>query len=192
MKKLKNKDLQRITIEGFKSAKKTPITIVLDNIRSALNVGSVFRTADAFLIENIILCGITIIPPNKDIRKVALGATNSVNWQFERNTLEAVSVLKKNGYHIMGVEQADKSSMLDNFSLPNKPLAIIMGNEVNGVSEDVIKLCDDVIEIPQFGTKNSLNVSVATGIVIWELWRKINSQLIQYLNPIETVRNLSF
>ena len=175
MKKLKNKDLQRITIEGFKSAKKTPVTIVLDNIRSALNVGSVFRTADAFLIENIILCGITMIPPNKDIRKVALGATNSVNWQFERNTLDAVTILKENGYHIMGVEQADKSSMLDNFSLPNKPLAIIMGNEVNGVSEDVIKLCDEVIEIPQFGTKNSLNVSVATGIVIWELWRKINS-----------------
>ena len=175
MKKLKNKDLQRITIEGFKSAKKTPVTIVLDNIRSALNVGSIFRTADAFLIENIILCGITMIPPNKDIRKVALGATNSVNWQFERNTLDAVTILKENGYHIMGVEQADKSSMLDNFSLPNKPLAIILGNEVNGVSEDVIKLCDEVIEIPQFGTKNSLNVSVATGIVIWELWRKINS-----------------
>ena len=175
MKKLKNKDLQRINITEFKSAKKTPVTIVLDNIRSALNVGSVFRTADAFLIENIILCGITMIPPNKDIRKVALGATNSVNWQFERNTLETVTILKENGYHIMGVEQADKSSMLDNFSLPNKPLAIIMGNEVNGVSEDVIKLCDEVIEIPQFGTKNSLNVSVATGIVIWELWRKINS-----------------
>ena len=175
MKKLKNKDLQRINITEFKSAKKTPVTIVLDNIRSALNVGSVFRTADAFLIENIILCGITMIPPNKDIRKVALGATNSVNWQFERNTLDAVTILKENGYHIMGVEQADKSSMLDNFSLPNKPLAIIMGNEVNGVSEDVIKLCDEVIEIPQFGTKNSLNVSVATGIVIWELWRKINS-----------------
>jgi len=175
MKKLKNKDLQRITIEGFKSAKKTPVTIVLDNIRSALNVGSIFRTADAFLIENISLCGITMIPPNKDIRKVALGATNSVNWQFERNTLDAVTILKENGYHIMGVEQADKSSMLDNFSLPNKPLAIILGNEVNGVSEDVIKLCDEVIEIPQFGTKNSLNVSVATGIVIWELWRKINS-----------------
>ena len=175
MKKLKNKDLQRITIEGFKSAKKTPVTIVLDNIRSALNVGSIFRTADAFLIENIILCGITMIPPNKDIRKVALGATNSVNWQFERNTLDAVTILKENGYHIMGVEQADKSSMLDNFSLPNKPLALILGNEVNGVSEDVIKLCDEVIEIPQFGTKNSLNVSVATGIVIWELWRKINS-----------------
>ena len=175
MKKLKNKDLQRITIEGFKSAKKTPVTIVLDNIRSALNVGSVFRTADAFLIENIILCGITMIPPNKDIRKVTLGATNSVNWQFERNTLDAVTILKENGYHIMGVEQADKSSMLDNFSLPNKPLAIIMGNEVNGVSEDVIKLCDEVIEIPQFGTKNSLNVSVATGIVIWELWKKLNA-----------------
>ena len=175
MKKLKNKDLQRITIEGFKSAKKTPITIVLDNIRSALNVGSVFRTADAFLIESIILCGITIVPPNKDIRKVALGATNSVNWQFERDTLNAVSILKEKGYYILGVEQADKSSKLDNFSLPNKPLAIIMGNEVNGVSEDVIKICDEVIEIPQFGTKNSLNISVATGIVIWELWRKMNS-----------------
>ena len=175
MKKLKNKDLRRITIEEFKSAEKTPITIVLDNIRSALNVGSVFRTADAFLIENIILCGITTTPPNKDIRKVALGANNSVNWEFERNTYEAVSKLKKNGYHIMGVEQADKSSKLNNFTLPNKPIVIIMGNEVNGVSEDVISICDEIMEIPQFGTKHSLNVSVTTGIVIWELWKKINS-----------------
>ena len=175
MKKLKNKDLQRITIEEFKSAKKTPITIVLDNIRSALNVGSVFRTADAFLIEKIILCGITIIPPNKDIRKVALGATNSVNWQFEKDTFAAISKLKKTGYHIIGVEQADKSLELNNFTLPNKPLAIIMGNEVNGVSEDVLAICDEVIEIPQFGTKHSLNISVATGIVVWELWKKLNS-----------------
>jgi tRNA G18 (ribose-2'-O)-methylase SpoU len=174
MKKLKNKDLQRITIEEFKSAKKTPITIVLDNVRSALNVGSVFRIADAFLIENIILCGITTTPPNKEIRKVALGATNSVNWQYEKNTVDAASKLKKNGYHIMGIEQADKSSKLNHFTLDNKPIAIIMGNEVNGVSEDVINICDEVMEIPQFGTKHSLNVSVTTGIIIWELWKKLN------------------
>ena len=173
MKKLKNKDLQRITIKEFKDAKKTPITIVLDNVRSALNVGSVFRTADAFLIENIILCGITTTPPNKEIRKVALGATDSVNWQFEKNTFDAVSKLKKNGYHIMGIEQAEKSSKLNDFTLPNKPIAIIMGNEVDGVSEDVINICDEVMEIPQFGTKHSLNISVTAGIVIWELWRKI-------------------
>ena len=175
MRKLKNKDLQRISIEEFKNTKKTPITIILDNIRSALNVGSVFRTADAFLIENIILCGITIAPPNKDIRKVALGSTNSVNWQFEKDTFAAVSKLKKKGYHIMAVEQVDKSSKLNNFTLPKKPLAIIMGNEVNGVSENVIAICDEVIEIPQFGTKHSLNISVSTGIVVWELWRKLNS-----------------
>ena len=175
MKKLKNKDLQRITIEEFKSAKKTPITIVLDNVRSALNVGSVFRTADAFLIENIILCGITTTPPNKEIRKVALGATDSVNWQFEKNTLVAISKLKQSGYYIIGVEQADKSSKLNDFTLPNKQLAIIMGNEVNGISEDVITICDEVIEIPQFGTKHSLNISVSTGIVLWEIWRKLNA-----------------
>ena len=174
MKKLKNKDLQRITIEEFKNAKKTPVTIVLDNIRSALNVGSIFRTADSFLIENIILCGITITPPNKSIRKVALGATDSVNWQFKQNTLEAVLKLKKSGYYIIGVEQADKSSKLNNFYLPHKPIAIILGNEVDGVCQDVINICDEVIEIPQFGTKHSLNVSVTTGIVIWELWKKIN------------------
>ena len=174
MKKLKNKDLQRITIEEFKNAKKTPVTIILDNIRSALNVGSIFRTADSFLIENIILCGITITPPNKAIRKVALGASDSVNWQFKQNTLEAVLKLKKSGYYIMGVEQADKSSKLNNFYLPNKPIAIILGNEVDGVCQDVINICDEVIEIPQFGTKHSLNVSVTTGIVVWELWKKIN------------------
>ena len=175
MKKLKNKDLRRITIEEFKSAEKTPITIVLDNVRSALNVGSVFRTADAFLIENIILCGITTTPPNKEIRKVALGSTNSVNWQFEKNTIDAVIKLKENGYHIMGIEQADRSLKLNNFSLINKPIAIIMGNEVNGVAEDIIDICDEVMEVPQFGTKHSLNISVTAGIIIWELWRKLNS-----------------
>lgn len=175
MKKLKNKDLQRISIEEFKNTVKNPITIVLDNVRSALNVGSVFRTADAFLIERIILCGITTTPPNKNIRKVALGSTNSVNWKFEEDTVEAVKELKTQGYYIIGVEQADKSSKLNNIQLPNKAIAIIMGNEVDGISDDVISICDEVIEIPQFGTKHSLNISVATGIVIWELWRQINT-----------------
>jgi len=173
MEKLKNKDLQRITVQEFKRVKKTPITIVLDNVRSALNVGSIFRTADAFLIENIILCGITPYPPHKEIRKAALGATNSVNWEFEKDTLVAVSKLKKNGYHIMAIEQANKSSKLNNFTLLNNPIAIIMGNEVNGVSQNIVDICDEVIEIPQFGTKHSLNISVATGIVIWEMWKEI-------------------
>ena len=175
MKKLKNKDLQRISIEDFKNVVKTPITIVLDNVRSALNVGSIFRTSDAFLIENIILCGITPIPPNKNIRKVALGSTNSVNWEFEENTLKAVEKLKKQGYYIIGVEQANKSSKLNNIQLQNKSLAIIMGNEVDGICDHVINLCDEVIEIPQFGTKHSLNVSVAAGIVIWELWKHMKT-----------------
>ena len=175
MKKLKNKDLQRINIEEFKVTNKTPITIVLDNVRSALNVGSIFRTSDAFLIENIILCGITAIPPNKEIRKAALGASNSVNWEFEKKTFDAVLKLKDEGYHIMGIEQADKSSKLNNFTLANKPIAIIMGNEVKGVSQEVIDICDEVMEIPQFGTKQSLNIAVTTGIVIWELWRKKNT-----------------
>ena len=173
MKKLKNKDLQRINIEEFKNIEKTPITIVLDNIRSALNVGSVFRTSDAFLIENIILCGITATPPNKEIRKAALGASDSVNWEFEEDTINAVSKLKNKGYHIMGIEQAEKSSKLNNFTLPNKPIAIIMGNEVKGVAQNVIDICDEVMEIPQFGTKHSLNIAVTTGIVVWELWKKL-------------------
>ena len=175
MRKLKNNELGRINIEEFKNVQKTPITIILDNVRSALNVGSVFRTSDAFLIENIILCGITSTPPNKEIRKAALGASDSVNWRFEENTIDAVTKLKTDGYHIMGIEQADKSSKLNNFTLSNKPIAIIMGNEVNGVSQDVIDICDEVLEIPQFGTKHSLNISVTTGIIIWELWKKMNA-----------------
>ena len=175
MKKLKNKDLQRINIEAFKSAEKTPITIVLDNVRSALNVGSVFRTSDAFLIENIILCGITATPPNKEIRKAALGSTDSVNWKYIKNTTDAVKQLIKEGYYVVGIEQVDKSTQLNKFELPKKPIAIIMGNEVNGVAQEVINECNTVIEIPQFGTKHSLNISVTTGIVIWELWKKLNA-----------------
>ena len=175
MKKLKNKDLQRINIEEFKITKKTPITIVLDNVRSALNVGSVFRTSDAFLIETIILCGITATPPNKEIRKAALGSTDSVNWKYVKNTTDAVQQLIKKGYYVVGVEQADKSTLLNEFELPKKPIAIIMGNEVNGVDQQAINLCNEVIEIPQFGTKHSLNIAVTTGIVIWDLWGKLNA-----------------
>ena len=175
MEKLKNKDLQRISIEEFKNSRKTPITIVLDNVRSSLNVGSVFRTADAFLIEKIILCGITPTPPNKDIRKSALGSTNSVDWEYEDNTIDAVLKLKKNNYTIIGVEQVKESIMLDNFKISEDQIAIIFGNEVDGVMNEVINLCDKVIEIPQFGTKHSLNISVSSGIVIWELWNKLMS-----------------
>jgi len=175
MEKLKNKDLQRISIEEFKNSRKTPITIVLDNVRSSLNVGSVFRTADAFLIEKIILCGITPTPPNKDIRKSALGSTNSVDWEYEDNTIDAVLKLKKNNYSIIGVEQVKESIMLNNFKISEDQIAIIFGNEVDGVMNEVINLCDKVIEIPQFGTKHSLNISVSSGIVIWELWNKLMS-----------------
>ncbi|MBT3612240.1 MAG: RNA methyltransferase [Flavobacteriales bacterium] len=175
MKKLKNKDLQRINIEEFKIAKKTPITIVLDNVRSALNIGSVFRTSDAFLIENIILCGITATPPNKEIRKTSLGSTDSVNWEYVENTTDAVQQLIKEEYYVIGVEQTEKSTLLTEFELPEKPIAIIMGNEVNGVKQQAIDLCNEVIEIPQFGTKHSLNIAVTTGIVIWDLWRKLNA-----------------
>ena len=175
MEKLKNKDLERISIEEFKKSRKTPITIVLDNVRSSLNVGSVFRTSDAFLIEKIILCGITPTPPNKDIRKSALGSTNSVDWDYENNTIDAVLKLKKNNYQIIGVEQVKESTMLYNFNISKNPIAIIFGNEVDGVNNDVINLCNEIIEIPQFGTKHSLNISVSSGIVIWELWNKLVS-----------------
>ncbi len=175
MEKLKNKDLERISIEEFKKSRKTPITIVLDNVRSSLNVGSVFRTSDAFLIEKIILCGITPTPPNKDIRKSALGSTDSVDWDYENNTIDAVLKLKKNNYQIIGVEQVKESTMLNNFNISKNPIAIIFGNEVDGVNNDVINLCNEIIEIPQFGTKHSLNISVSSGIVIWELWNKLVS-----------------
>ena len=142
MEKLKNKDLERISTEEFKKSRKTPITIVLDNVRSSLNVGSVFRTSDAFLIEKIILCGITPTPPNKDIRKSALGSTNSVDWDYENNTIDAVLKLKKNNYQIIGVEQVKESTMLNNFNISKDPIAIIFGNEVDGVNNDVINLCN--------------------------------------------------
>ena len=175
MRKLKNEDLQRITVEEFKKSKKTPITIVVDNVRSGLNVGSLFRTADAFLIEKIILCGITTIPPHKEIRKVALGSSTSVCWEYEKETIQAINKLKNLNYHIAAVEQTNNSTMLNNYKIPEKPIAIIFGNEVYGVDQNVINNCDSIIEIPQFGTKHSLNISIACGIVVWDLWQKINS-----------------
>ena len=175
MKKLKNSELSRLSIDEFKNSSKTPVIIILDNIRSAHNVGSVFRTCDAFLIDKIILCGITAIPPNKEIRKTALGSSESVDWRYYKNTEEVIMKLKKKDYQIIAVEQANKSIKLESFKPENeKKYAIIFGNEIKGISQKIIDNSDSVIEIPQFGTKHSLNVSVSAGIVIWDIFSKIS------------------
>jgi|TARA_B100000959_G_scaffold268936_1_gene314152 tRNA G18 (ribose-2'-O)-methylase SpoU len=176
MRKLKNSELERISTEDFKNAKKSPIILVLDNIRSAMNVGSVFRTADAFLIEKIYLCGITATPPNKELLKTALGANNSVDWEYVEETPVIIKKLKKDNHHIVGVEQTEKATLLNNFEIPNKKIALIFGNEVFGVNQESIDLCDECIEIPQFGTKHSLNISVSAGIVIWEIWKNYSKE----------------
>lgn len=173
MKKIKSHEIKRITVEEFKNKRKTPITIVLDNVRSAMNVGSIFRTADAFLINKIILCGITACPPNKEIRKTGLGASSSVEWIYYKKTIEAIKMLKENNNHTIAVEQTSKSTHLHNIKIQKKPVAIIFGNEVNGVSQEVINLCDEALEISQFGTKHSLNISVAAGIVTWKIWDQL-------------------
>ncbi len=173
MKKLKNIELNRISIEEFKNTKKSPFVVVLDNIRSLNNIGSVFRTADAFLIEKIYLCGISACPPNKDIHKTALGAEDSVEWKYFANTLDAVSELKSNGYKIISIEQVENSVMLNDFLIENNTkYALILGNEVKGVKQEVINASDNCIEIPQFGTKHSFNISVTTGIILWDLFNK--------------------
>lgn len=175
MKKLKNSQLDRISIEEFKKSKKIAITILLENIRSAHNIGSIFRTADSFLINEIILCGISAQPPNKDIRKTALGSSESVEWRYEKNIDKAVEKLKNEGNKIISIEQTTNSISLENFKpQKNDKYAIIFGNEVNGIEQRTINLSDMVIEIPQFGTKHSLNISVAAGIIIWDLFSKIN------------------
>lgn len=174
-KKRQNEALNRISVKEFKSIDKTPLIVVLDNIRSLNNIGSVFRTSDSFLIEAIYLCGITAQPPHREIQKTALGATESVDWKHFSSTLEAVETLKENGYQIAAIEQAERSVMLDQFSVaPHQKLAIVFGNEVKGVEQNVINACDVVIEIPQYGTKHSLNISVSAGIVIWELQKQFN------------------
>ncbi|MGB6267920.1 MAG: RNA methyltransferase [Olleya sp.] len=176
MRKLKNSELDRLSVNDFKTAKKTPIIIVLDNIRSLNNIGSVFRTSDAFLVEKIYLCGITATPPHKDIHKTALGSTDTVTWEYVENTLELVEQLKVEGYKVASIEQAENATMLDDFKVENnQKYALIFGNEVKGVSQEVVFASDVVIEIPQFGTKHSLNISVSCGVVVWDVFAKMKS-----------------
>lgn len=170
MRKLSMDELGRKSVEDFKQATKTPVIAVLDNIRSMHNVGSVFRTADAFLIEGICLCGFTPQPPHRDIHKTALGATETVHWIYKATTMEAVLELIAQGYKLYGIEQTVGSISLEQFSFgAGEKLAIVFGNEVTGVDQEVLKLCDGAIEIPQLGMKHSLNISVAAGIVLWKL-----------------------
>ncbi|HET6227586.1 MAG TPA: RNA methyltransferase [Bacteroidia bacterium] len=174
MRKLANEELNRKSLDEFKESSKTPIVIVLDNVRSLNNVGSVFRTADAFLIDAVYLCGITGTPPNKEIQKTALGATESVNWKYTSTTLEAVSQLRTQGYVICAVEQAEAAVTLNNFIPERKQkIALVFGNEVKGVEQEVIDQSDVVIEIPQVGTKHSLNIAVSVGIVVWDVFLKL-------------------
>ena len=178
MRKLANNELNRLDIEQFKKAEKTPLIVILDNVRSLNNIGSVFRTCDAFLIEKIYLCGITATPPNKEIHKTALGATDSVAWEYEENTLSAVEKLKEQGAYIISIEQAENSTMLNDFQSNGKQkYAIIFGNEVKGVEQEVVSASDEVIEIPQYGTKHSLNISVSAGIAIWEFAMKLRKHI---------------
>ena len=172
MRKLQNRELGRKSIEQFRNSEKSPFIIVLDNVRSQSNVGSVFRSADAFLTESIYLCGITATPPHPEIRKTALGATESVAWKYFRKTSEAISELRSQGYRIIGIEQAEGAISLSEFEVKkNTRYALVFGHEVNGVDQEVLNECDYVIEIPQFGTKHSFNIAVSVGIVLWELSR---------------------
>jgi len=175
MRKLENKELERKSVTAFKEATKTPIIIILDDIRSLHNIGSVFRTADAFLIEKIYLCGITAIPPNKEIHKTALGATETVAWEYQKDILNVINKLKSENVPVFAVEQVENAIFLQNFQVEkNKKYALVFGNEVYGVSQKAIELCHGSIEIPQLGTKHSLNISVSAGIVIWDLFQKMD------------------
>lgn len=176
MRKLKNSELDRLEVSEFKQAKKSPIIIVLDNIRSLNNIGSVFRTSDAFLIEKIYLCGITAQPPHNDIRKTALGSTETVDWEYAEKTIDVITKLKSNNVKICSIEQAENASMLNDFRpQPETKYAFVFGNEVKGVAQDVVNISDVVIEIPQYGTKHSLNISVSCGVVIWDVFSKLSS-----------------
>lgn len=178
MKKLSMEELGRISVEEFKAADKLPLVVVLDNIRSLNNIGSVFRTADAFRVCKIMLCGITATPPHRDIHKTALGAENSVCWEYYEKVEDCIHALQCEGYKIYSVEQADESVSLTDFVVEDEEkVAVIVGNEVDGVSDEAIALSDACIEIPQYGTKHSLNVSIATGIVIWDIFTKMKNRL---------------
>ena len=176
MRKQKNSELDRLSVEDFKTSKKTSLIVVLDNIRSLNNIGSVFRTCDAFLIEKIYLCGITAKPPHKDIHKTALGSTESVAWEYAGDTLSLIEKFKTQNIRTISIEQAENAIQLNDF-IPehDTSYAIVLGNEVKGVSQDVVSNSDVVIEIPQYGTKHSLNISVSAGVVIWDLFSKLNT-----------------
>ena len=174
MRKLRNEELNRISQEEFKAKEKLPLVIVLDNVRSMNNIGSVFRTADAFLLEAIYLCGITASPPHREIEKTALGATQTVAWKYFKNVSEAIIEMKQQGYVIVSVEQTDNNVPLDKFS-PSRPkkYALIFGHEMNGISEEAIQVSDLALEVPQYGTKHSLNIAVCAGIVVWDMYCKL-------------------
>ena len=175
MRKLKNAELNRLDVDGYKRAEKNPVIIVLDNIRSLNNIGSIFRTADAFRVEAIYLCGITAQPPHRDIHKTALGATDSVNWKYFKTTEEAIDELKSKNYKTIALEQAEHSVMLNRFAPdPDHAHAIILGNEVHGIEQKIVSHSDYCVEIPQFGTKHSFNVTVSNGIAIWDILLKLN------------------
>jgi 23S rRNA (guanosine2251-2'-O)-methyltransferase len=172
MKKLLNEELNRKTIEEFKLAGKYPVMVILDNVRSLNNIGSIFRTCDAFLLEGLCLCGITATPPHREISKTALGATESVHWQYFENTLDAICKLREQEYHIIAVEQTIQSLELHTFPIAaDEKYALVFGNEIRGVDQAVVDACDGAVEIPQYGTKHSLNIAVSAGIVLWEFFR---------------------
>ena len=175
MRKLDNSELERKSIQGFKMATKTPIILILDDIRSLNNIGSVFRTADAFLIEKMYLCGITATPPNKEIHKTALGATETVDWEYSDDVITVIQNLKNDGVKVYAIEQVEHAIFLQDFSVnANEKYALIFGNEVFGVNQKAIEICDGTIEIPQLGTKHSLNIAVSAGIVVWDLFKKLS------------------
>lgn len=172
-------ELDRMTNEAFKEAEKTNIILILDDIRSMANVGSIFRTADCFLVSKIYLCGITATPPHREIEKTALGATESVDWEYVENARELVLTLKSNGVKVFAIEQVENSISLVNFKpIPDDHYALILGNEVFGVNQDLVNMADGCIEIPQFGTKHSFNVSVTNAIVLWDFYSKTTGKVL--------------
>ncbi len=174
-KKYSTAELNRLMPDDYLGLKKHPLILVLDNIRSLNNIGSLFRTADSLAIEGLYLCGITAKPPHREIRKTALGASETVEWKYFENSKDALLELKNQGFHVVAAEQTQNSTKLSQFEAPNKAMALVLGHEVNGVSNEALALCDDVIEIEQFGTKHSFNVSVSAGIICWELVRQMQS-----------------
>ena len=179
MRKIKNSELNRLSVEGFKAAKKSPLIVILDNVRSLNNVGSIFRSADAFRIQHIYLCGITATPPHKDIQKTALGSTEAVDWSYAKDTLAVVEKLQSVNVKVMAIEQAENATVLQDFYPNNQSIyALVFGHEVKGVNQAVVNQCNGVIEIPQFGTKHSLNIAVSGGVVLWDLFSKMNQSRI--------------